>query len=143
MKAAPIHYNSQARTITLTQQKTQQPVSVPVSEALAEMLDHMPPGNAATPFHLLLRDKPITPGGLDRAWQRLKKKAGVNPNLWLHDLRRTIAVSIYEVSKDLRVVEQMLGHQSLQSTIRYLEHRDPAKLKPYLDSLFTPKGPVQ
>ncbi len=52
--------------------------------------------------------------------------------------RRTLAVSLYEVSKDLRVVEQMLGHQSLTSTVRYLEHRDPAKLKPYLDSIHKP-----
>jgi site-specific recombinase XerD len=54
-----------------------------------------------------------------------------------------LAVSLYEISKDLRVVEQMLGHGSLNSTIHYLEHRDPEKLKPYLDALFIPKGRLQ
>jgi hypothetical protein len=37
----------------------------------------------------------------------------------------------------------MLGHHSLRTTTAYLEHRDPAKLKPYLDAIYIPKGRVQ
>ncbi len=77
--------------------------------------------------------------GIGRAWQKAKKKAHANPSLWMHDLRRTAAVALYEVSKDLRVVEQMLGHKSLSSTITYLEHRDPGKLRPYLEAIYKPK----
>jgi hypothetical protein len=36
----------------------------------------------------------------------------------------------------------MLGHQSLTTTVRYLEHRDPAKLKPYLDAIHRPTTKV-
>jgi len=143
MRVAPIHYHPEARTIAIDQKKTGQPVAVPVTDRLAEILDTAPSFSPATPYYELYRGKPITKAGLSRAWQTLKKKTGVNRDLWLHDLRRTVAVSLYEVSKDLRVVEQMLGHTSLQSTVRYLEHRDPAKLRPYLQSLFTPKGRVQ
>jgi integrase len=80
---------------------------------------------------------------LNKSWNRLKKTTGADRALNFHDLRRTTAVALYEVSKDLRVVEQMLGHQSLGSTVRYLEHRDPAKLRPYLDSIHKPTGRVQ
>lgn len=51
-------------------------------------------------------------------------------------------MSLYDISKDLRIVEQMLGHTSLRSTIQYLEHRDPAKLRPYLDAIHRPKTEV-
>jgi integrase len=143
MRVAPIHYNAEARTITIDQQKTGQTVSVPVSDELAANLEAAPEAQPLTPFYQIHRGAPITNSGLNAAWHRLKTKTGADAELWLHDLRRTLAVSLYEVSKDLRVVEQMLGHTSLASTATYLEHRDPAKLKPYLDSLFVPKGPVQ
>lgn len=143
MKASPINYNHEKQILTISQGKTGVAVSVPVTETLAGWLAQTPEGDPATPFYVLWRGKPISQAGFTSRWQTLKKITGVNPNLWLHDLRRTLAVSLYEVSKDLRVVEQMLGHRSLTSTAVYLEHRDPSKLKPYLDAMFTPKGPVQ
>jgi integrase len=143
LRAAPIHYDPQTRILKIKQQKTGNPLEIPATDALHALLSSPPTGDPATPFYRLFRDKPISEAGLDRAWQRLKKKAGVKPNLWLHDLRRTLAVSIYEVSRDLRVVEQMLGHTSLASTIRYLEHRDPQKLAPYLKQLHTPRKPEE
>jgi integrase len=143
LAVAPIHYNAENRTLTLEQQRTKFTVAIPITEELAKLLEAAPAGSPATPFYALHRGSPITAPGLLTAWWRLKKKAGIDRHLWLHDLRRTLAVSLYEVSKDLRVVEQMLGHQSLTATARYLEHRDPAKLRPYLDALFIPKGRVQ
>lgn len=142
LRAAPIHYNAEARTLSLTQQKTGNPITVPVTETLAATLEGIPPGDPTTPFYEALRGRKLSKVGISRAWQTAKKRAKVNPALTLHDLRRTAAVSLYEVSKDLRVVEQMLGHASLSSTIVYLEHRDPTKLKPYLDSIYKPKTQV-
>jgi integrase/recombinase XerD len=138
MRVAPIHYEAEKRLIAIEQGKTKHVVTVPVSERLAALLDTAPTHSPTTPFYVLWKGDAISPHGVTSAWRTLKKKAGVNSNLWIHDLRRTLAVSLYEVSKDLRVVEQMLGHQSLTSTVRYLEHRDPAKLRPYLDAIHKP-----
>jgi integrase len=143
MRVAPEHYTAETRTIHIRMQKTKHTVTVPATERLAAFLESAPAGNPTTPFYELHRGAPISQGGLDHQWQVLKKKAGVNPNLWLHDLRRTVAVSIYEVSKDLRIVEQLLGHRNLSSTVRYLEHRDPAKLRPYLEAMHKPTGRLQ
>jgi len=143
MRVAPIHFSPQTGTITLHQQKTKRAVTVPVTAQLAALFAAAPEESPITPYYELHRGAPIKPSGLEDAWNKLKKKAGVNPDLWIHDLRRTLAVSLYELTKDLRVVEQMLGHQSLNATIHYLEHQDPKKLKPYLDALFIPKGRVQ
>jgi integrase len=143
LRVAPVHYNAERRTITIDQKKTGETVTVPVTDTLARVLEAAPDGPPTTPFYELHKGSPISYAGVDSAWQALKKKTGVNPNLWLHDLRRTLAVSVYDISKDLRAVEQLLGHQSLRSTTEYLEHRDPQKLRPYLDALFIPKGRVQ
>jgi integrase len=142
MRIAPIHYNAERRVITIDQQKTGLQVSVPVSDKLAQLLETAPSHSPATPFYALWKGDAITAHGVTSAWCTLKKKAGVTRGLWLHDLRRTLAVSLYEVSKDLRVVEQMLGHNSLGSTVRYLEHKDPQKLRPYLDAIQKPKTEV-
>jgi integrase len=141
-RIAPEHYDPQKRTLTIEQQKTGHPVTLPVSDALAQMLDYLTNPPPATPYLELFHERPTSPMNLTQAWIALRKKAAVNPNLTLHDLRRTLAVSLYEVSKDLRVVEQMLGHQSLRATIHYLEHRDPEKLKPYLQQIWTPATKV-
>ena len=143
LRIAPIHYNAEAKTITITQSKTDHPVTAPVTETLAAVLDHAPEGLETTPYLELLAGRKVGKQKLWRAWTNLKKATNAGPGVTSHDLRRTLAVSLYEVSKDLRVVEQMLGHQSLKSTIAYLEHRDPKKLKPYLDAIYIPKGVVQ
>jgi len=142
MRVAPIHYDAEKKLITIEQQKTAQTVTIPVSSQLAELLESAPTHSPTTPYYALWKGDAITAHGVTSAWCTLKKKAGVNRQLWLHDLRRTLAVSLYEVSKDLRIVEQMLGHTSLASTVRYLEHRDPAKLRPYLDAIQTPRTKV-
>jgi integrase len=143
LQTAPIHRDPEGNTITIEQKKTKQTCTLPLTDQLREMLDHAPDGDPRTPYHALYKGTTISSAGFTHAWQRLKKTAQVNRELWFHDLRRTLAVSLYEVSKDLRVTEHMLGHKSLASTMQYLEHRDAAKLRPYLQSLFTPKGPVQ
>ena len=143
MKVKPANYNPETHTLQIRQQKTDEPVIIPTTQAVDKLFADLPAD--ADPQQPLYRlyGGPCTREAVTGAWNRLKKETQVNPKLWIHDLRRTLAVSIYEISKDLRVAEQVLGHRSLAATVRYLEHRDPSTLRPYLQSLFTPKGPVQ
>jgi integrase len=143
MRACPLQLSPDKQTLSLIQKKTDHPVTIPLTDALGHMLGGAPQGDPATPFYQLYRGAPITYHGVNGAWQTLKKRTQVNRALIFHDLRRTIAVSVYELSKDLRVAEQMLGHKSLTSTCGYLEHVDPGILRPLLQSIYTPKGPVQ
>lgn len=144
LRVAPIHLNAEARTIAIAQAKTGHTVTVPLSDALLAALTAAPGAHPTTPFVESYRGQPVTKVMLWNAWKRLKKKVHADPQLTFHDLRRTLAVSLYEVSKDLRIVEQMLGHTALTATVRYLEHRDPQKLKPYVDAITKPfTGRVQ
>ena len=90
LRAAPVHYNPDKQTLTISQKKTGHLVTVPVTDELASLLNSTPEGDPATPYYVHWRGKPITNSGFANAWQVLKRKAGVNPHLWLHDLRRTL-----------------------------------------------------
>ena len=41
-----------------------------------------------------------------------------------HDLRRTTAVRTLEATKDIRVVQVLLGHGDLPTTLWYLDHHN-------------------
>jgi integrase len=59
---------------------------------------------------------------LTHEFQRLKNKLGITRRITPHDLRRTTAVAMFEQTHDIRDVQSLLGHRSLQSTIWYLDH---------------------
>ncbi len=67
-----------------------------------------------------LRGHTISRHAMNVAWWQLKKKAGINPDLRLHDLRRTTATNLYRTSLDIRGVQEYLGHSTLQATLHYL-----------------------
>jgi integrase len=46
--------------------------------------------------------------------------SGSTANYRTHTLRRTKATLIYRRTKNLRVVQLLLGHTKLESTVRYL-----------------------
>ncbi len=59
---------------------------------------------------------------LDRPYRQLLKRAGITRRITPHDLRRTTAVAMLEETGDIRDVQALLGHRSLQSTVWYLDH---------------------
>ena len=54
-----------------------------------------------------------------RQLRDLQKAVGSSHWGW-HDLRRTAAQRLYEAGGDLRVVQSLLGHKSLNNTLVYL-----------------------
>jgi site-specific recombinase XerC len=59
---------------------------------------------------------------LSAKFHKLKDQVGITRKLTPHDLRRTTAVAMLEQSGDIRDVQALLGHRSLESTIWYLDH---------------------
>jgi integrase len=100
------------------------------------------PGNRLTPLIEIVAGRPITPKAVRDAWKALKKKAGANPWLRPHDLRRTLAVRLYESTKDMRAVQQTLGHKNLITTCIYLENRDNVNLRLLLNTLRSEQAAV-
>lgn len=67
-------------------------------------------------------------GAYKRTHRKLKtlaKQAGINERVFLHRLRRTVAVQALREEKDIGVVQQLLGHASPHTTMHYIDEARP------------------
>ena len=73
-------------------------------------------------FKSRLRDSPhISKRQYSRIVKSWVSEIGLDPAFYAtHSLRRTKATLIYRRTKNLRAVQLLLGHKSLESTVRYL-----------------------
>jgi integrase len=141
-KIAPRHYDAARGTLTFSTKKGRE-MCLPITAELEGMLRPLANADAATPFVCLLhRNGRIHVENLRAAMRRLMKRLGINRRIIAHDLRRTTAVQVYEGSHDLRLVQAVLGHRHLASTLHYLDHRmtkvgaptlELAKLNPHTE----------
>ncbi|WP_446745657.1 tyrosine-type recombinase/integrase [Silvibacterium acidisoli] len=105
--------------------KAQMSISIPCGPRVREMLRfalHM-----AEPGQYLvnaLGGKGDTPGKLyensNHAINKLKRDLKISGKWTLHDLRRTAARELYDNTRDLRLVQALLGHANLAQSLWYL-----------------------
>ena len=114
-----------SRTIVM-QQKTQRPVQFELTEQTRDSLatwirssgvgseDYLFPSRLHASPHLSTRQY----ARIVRGWIR---EIGLDASAYgTHTLRRTKVSLIYRRTKNLRVVQLLLGHTKLESTVRYL-----------------------
>ena len=114
-----------ARTIIM-QQKTQRPVQFEITEQTREALlawirranrrseGYLFPSRIQGSPHLSTRQY----ARIVRAWVR---EIGLDVNAYgTHTMRRTKASLIYRRTKNLRVIQLLLGHSKIENTVRYL-----------------------
>jgi integrase len=130
-RLTPEHYDPVAKTLTYDT-KYQNRQCLPVPAALALLLDRC--SKSGIPFVAQLEredsqrgkyfkyDRPLSHQQLYLDWMRLKARAGITRKLTYHDLRRTTAFRIYDATRDIRLVQAVLGHSNLTSTCWYLDH---------------------
>jgi len=69
-------------------------------------------------------DKPIDPSTLQKAIKLAAQQAGVTKDLHFHTLRHCFATHLLECGVDLRVIQELLGHASPQTTAVYTHLTD-------------------
>lgn len=125
VRIAPCHYDRASQTLTF-KTKGQVCVNLPVTQRIATLF------NVALEFE---SDSPDTPfvqllGGNQGEWKQhaygrqlkaLKQRLGITQDFTSHDLRRSTAREVYNITHDLRQVQAVLGHTNLSSTYHYLQ----------------------
>jgi integrase len=128
----PEHYHPSSGTIRFTTKK-QAKLTLPVTAEIRTIFDACDSNsNLSFVRQLWLKDNPYATRmhtsslnmtmSLREQMHRSLAKAGIHLRLRPHDLRRTAAVAMLEETGDVRDVQALLGHRSLQSTIWYLDH---------------------
>ncbi len=141
-RACAADYDPEHRILTVNR-KHDNISRIPVSDELHQLfLVAMKRDDTRTPLHVVLGGR-VTNFNLKDWWYKTKKKANVSDDLRIHDLRRTTATALYLHTKDLRAVQQLLGHRSLHATAGYLAPHDPAVLAKMLAELRMPTEKTQ
>jgi len=80
----------------------------------------------------------LSHSGITQLLAALSAKAKL-PRFTPHDLRRTAVTLLFELGADALVIAKLVGHESVETTLRYDRRGDGAKKKAMglLDSLFT------
>jgi integrase/recombinase XerD len=87
--------------------------------------------------------RPITPSAVEDICRITRRQHGIDKPVTPHSLRHAFAVHLLESGTDVRTIQLLLGHRSLNTTARYLRlatHKVCATASP-LDGLRAPVPP--
>lgn len=121
---APRHYDVERQTLTFSTKKGRE-MCLPVTDELNAILAPLADLDGDVPFVCHLHPwGHIGGNNLRQSMTRLRTRLGLTRRFTPHDLRRTTAVRVYNQTHDLRIVQAVLGHKRLDSTLHYLDHRN-------------------
>jgi site-specific recombinase XerD len=74
---------------------------------------------------LCFRGQPLLPSYVRSLFKRLGKRANIAKRVHPHGLRHTFAAGLADEKVDIRIIQRALGHSSLATSARYIDHIQP------------------
>lgn len=120
------HIDVERRIWTVPLSKSGKRRHIPLSDAALRILARVPRVDGS-PW-IFPGSKPAKPiADLRKVWTRVKKRAGIEGDFCLHQLRHTYASRLVGQGRSLYEVGQLLGHAGTTMTMRYA-HLAPQRL---------------
>ena len=87
--------------------------------------------------YVFSKEKPLTTRNIQKIVQGTRRRAGINKRVTPHTLRHSFATHLLEDGTDIRKIQMLLGHASLNTTQLYahVSAEEIKKIKNPLDSL--------
>jgi len=121
------------RQIRLTKTKNRQTRAIPVTAACQKALLAAPMRAGCAFVFADELGHPLSPWGLRNAWDAVVRSARLR-DFRFHDLRHTFASHLVMAGVDLPTVRELMGHKTLDMTIRYA-HLAPAHARQAMRAL--------
>lgn len=80
------------------------------------------------PVFCTLAGKPVQASYIRNLLPRLARKAGIEKRVHPHGLRHTHASELRQEGVDVGIISKQLGHTSIATTARYLDHVSPKQV---------------
>ena len=112
-----------ARTLTVRDGKGGKGRVVPLCEQLTDLLSdwlELRPACEHDALFTTRRGEPLSKHGLQDAFHRARKTAGIDKGATIHSLRHSFATALLQSGADLVSLQRLLGHSSLDTTAIYL-----------------------
>ncbi len=126
MKARWEHIDVERRLWVVPVSKSGRRRHIPLSDMAVRILVRQPRADGC-PWVFPGQNRKKHIGCLRNTWLSVKKAAGLDIDLWLHDLRHTFASTLVSKGRTLYEVSQLLGHSQMSMTMRYA-HLAPQRL---------------
>ncbi len=81
--------------------------------------------NGKNPVFCTLKGRPIASAYIRKTIAKLGQKAGIEKRVHAHGLRHTHAAELRTEGVDIGIISKQLGHTSIATTSRYLDHVSP------------------
>ena len=83
------------------------------------------------------KDEPYSTRSLQQIFHRAKTAAKISQNVTFHSLRHSYATHLHESGTDIKLIQELLGHNDLQTTMRYthVSNRTLENIKSPFDNL--------